>query len=138
LPDDYINDVNTRLSLYKKLASCKNEMQIREFQIELIDRFGLLPAPAKNLVSIAQMKLDAHQVGVKKIEATSQGGVLEFAETADIDPGFVIRLIQAQPNVYKLDGPQKIRFKMVNEEPMQRMEFIANMLDKFKQQQRAA
>jgi hypothetical protein len=40
--------------------------------------------------------------------------------------------------VYKLDGPQKIRFKRVNEEPMQRMEFIANMLDKFKQQQRAA
>jgi transcription-repair coupling factor (superfamily II helicase) len=138
LPDDYIKDVNTRLSLYKKLASCKNKLQINEFQIELIDRFGLLPAQSKNLVSIAEMKLDAHQIGLKKIEATSQGGVLEFAETADIDPGFVIRLIQAQPNVYKLDGPQKIRFKMVSEEPAQRIEFIADMLNKFKQQQRAA
>jgi len=46
IPEDYIGDVNTRLSLYKKLASCKNQDDIDEYQIELIDRFGLLPDAA--------------------------------------------------------------------------------------------
>lgn len=138
LPDDYIADVNTRLSLYKKLAGCNNKIQINEFQIELIDRFGLLPDPAKNLVNIAEMKLQANLIGVKKIEATSQGGMLEFAENADIDIGFVIRMIQAQPKVYKLDGPQKLRFTLKSDTPKERVEFVNEMLNKFRQQQRAA
>ncbi|POB66869.1 transcription-repair coupling factor, partial [Vibrio vulnificus] len=49
LPDDYIPDVNTRLSMYKRVASVADLEELNEVKVELIDRFGLLPEAAKNL-----------------------------------------------------------------------------------------
>jgi transcription-repair coupling factor (superfamily II helicase) len=137
-PDDYIADVNTRLSLYKKLAGCKSERQINELQIELIDRFGLLPEPAKNLIQIAQMKLQANLVGIKRVEGSSIGGMVEFSEKTKIDPGFIISLLQSQPKIYRLDGPQKLKFTLATESAKDRLQLIADMLNQFSQQLRAA
>ncbi|MFT4940632.1 MAG: transcription-repair coupling factor (superfamily II helicase) [Paraglaciecola sp.] len=137
-PDDYIADVNTRLSLYKKLAGCNNERQINELQIELIDRFGLLPEPAKNLIQIAQMKLHANLIGIKRVEGSSAGGMVEFSEQTNIDPGFIIRLLQSQPKIYRLDGPQKLKFTLATESAKDRLQLIADMLNQFSQQLRAA
>ncbi|STW39898.1 transcription-repair coupling factor [Klebsiella pneumoniae] len=50
LPDDFIPDVNTRLSFYKRIASAKNEQDLEEIKVELIDRFGRLPDAARNLL----------------------------------------------------------------------------------------
>ncbi len=138
LPEDYIADVNTRLSLYKKLASCKNKKQINEVQIELIDRFGLLPEPAKNLITIAELKLVAKEVGIDKIEASPQGGYVDFSQTTRVDPGYIIRLIQSQPAIYRLEGAQKLKFAIKTESAKDRLELITNMLDELSQQLRAA
>jgi transcription-repair coupling factor (superfamily II helicase) len=137
-PDDYISDVNTRLSLYKKLASCKSQRAINELQIELIDRFGLLPDAAKNLMQIANLKLLAQQVGIKKVEGSQIGGVVEFAQDTQVDPGFIISLIQSQPKIYRLDGPQKLKFNVPTESARDRLQLITDMLEQFSQQTRAA
>ena len=138
LPDDYINDVNTRLSLYKKLAGCKTNTEIKDVQVELIDRFGLLPDAAKNLVKVAEMKLLAQDVGITKIEATAQGGLVEFSEQTKIDPGYIIRLIQSKPSTYKFDGPQKLRFIHSSDNAEKRVNFVTSILNEFKQQVSAA
>jgi len=138
LPDDYIGEVNTRLSLYKKLAGCKNVLQIREFQIELIDRFGLLPDAAKNLVNIAEMKLDAKNVGINKIDATNRGAVIEFAEHTKVEPGYIISLIQTKPNKFKLEGPQKLRVVVESESAQSRIDAVKQLLDDLSRQVKAA
>lgn len=137
-PEDYIPDVNTRLSLYKKLAGCKTQRQINELQIELIDRFGLLPEAAKNLIQIAMLKLKAQVVGINKIEASALGGVIEFSAKTSIDPSFIIRLIQSQPKIYRLEGPQKLKFNVPTESAKARLQLVTDMLDQFSQQVRAA
>lgn len=137
-PEDYIGDVNTRLSLYKKLAGCKDERSINELQIELIDRFGLLPEPAKNLLTIAQLKLVAKVIGISKVEAFATGGVIEFAPSTSIDPGFIIRLIQSQPRIYKLDGPQKLKFNVPTQSGADRLKLVSDILSQFSQQTRVA
>jgi transcription-repair coupling factor (superfamily II helicase) len=137
-PDDYIPDVNTRLSLYKKLAGCKDERAVNELQIELIDRFGLLPQSAKNLLDMAMLKLKAKQIGISKIEGTHKGGFVEFSQKTQIDPSFIIKLIQSQPKIYKLDGPQKLKFNVPTESAKDRLELFNNMLTKFSQQLRVA
>ncbi len=137
-PEDYINDVNTRLSLYKKLASCKNERQINEVQIELIDRFGLLPDAAKNLVQISQMKLVAKKVGINKVEANNAGGAIEFSDKTQIDPSFIIKLIQSQPRIYRLEGANKLKFNVPTQSASDRLQLILDMLNEFSQQLRAA
>ncbi len=45
--------MNTRLSFYKRIASAKTENELEEIKVELIDRFGLLPDPARTLLDIA-------------------------------------------------------------------------------------
>lgn len=137
LPEDYIPDVNTRLSQYKKIASCKSFDELEDIQVELIDRFGLLPDATKNLFAMSQMKLRAQKVGIQKIEAHQNGGFIEFIENADIDPGFIIGLIQSQPNRYKLDGPQRLKFQIETDKAKERVTLINNMLDQFEQQKAA-
>ncbi|GLR70179.1 transcription-repair-coupling factor [Agaribacter marinus] len=131
LPEDYIGDVNTRLSLYKKLASCAHQDDIDDFQIELIDRFGLLPQAAKNLVKITSFKLNASRLGVKKVEFTEVGGMIEFDANTVVDPGYLISLIQQKPNVYKFDGPQRLRINKKSTESAERIEFVGNLLATF-------
>ncbi len=130
LPDDYIGDVNTRLSLYKKLAGCKNQNEIDEYQIELIDRFGLLPDSAKNLVKQSGLKLTAQKIGIRKIEATQTGGLIDFDQKTTIDAGFLIQLIQKHPSQYKFDGPQKLRFMKKLDSAQQKLDHVRELLDK--------
>ena len=131
IPEDYIGDVNTRLSLYKKLASCKNQDDIDEYQIELIDRFGLLPDATKNLVRIAYMKLLASQIGISKIEFTEVGGSIEFEQDTRIDPGYLIQLIQSKPKEYRFDGPQKLRVMKKTSANKERIELVHSLLESF-------
>nr|WP_297347654.1 transcription-repair coupling factor [uncultured Glaciecola sp.] len=131
LPDDYIGDVNTRLSLYKKLAGCKNQNEIDEYQIELIDRFGLLPDSAKNLVKQSGLKLKAQKVGIRKIETTQAGGLIEFEKTTKIDPSFLIQLIQKYPSLYRFEGPLKLRFMKKLDSAAQKLDHVRDLLDKF-------
>ncbi len=129
LPDDYIGDVNMRLGMYKKLANCSNTDEIDDFQIELIDRFGLLPPPAKNLVQQSLIKLSADKIGINKIEANELGGTIEFAQDANIDPGALIQLIQKQPKKFRFDGPTKIRFTHQTPATHARVDFVQDLLD---------
>ncbi|MFT2090976.1 transcription-repair coupling factor [Paraglaciecola sp. 2405UD69-4] len=137
-PDDYVPDVNQRLSLYKKLAGCQDERAINEFQIELIDRFGLLPQSAKNLLDVTMLKLTAKKIGISKMEGTNKGGFVEFSQQTQIDPGFIIKLIQSQPRIYKLDGPQKLKFNVPTDSAKDRLKLFTDMLNEFSQQLRAA
>lgn len=131
LPDDYIGDVNTRLSLYKKLANCKSQLEIDEYQIELIDRFGLLPDSAKNLVRQSSLKLIAEKLGIQKIETSQAGGSIEFEQNTKIDPGYLIQLIQKYPSKYKFDGPQKLRFVKKLDSAQQKLDHVKELLEKF-------
>jgi transcription-repair coupling factor (superfamily II helicase) len=131
LPENYIGDVNTRLSLYKKLAGCKNQNEIDEYQIELIDRFGLLPDSAKNLVKQSGLKLTAQKIGIRKIETTQSGGLIDFDQTTTIDASFLIQLIQKYPSQYKFEGPQKLRFMKKLDSAPQKLDHVRELLDKF-------
>ncbi|WP_016956661.1 transcription-repair coupling factor [Catenovulum agarivorans] len=134
LPDDYITDVNMRLSLYKRLASCQNNEELDDFQIELIDRFGLLPDAAKNLIKVNQLKLLAAKAGIKKIDVGPKGGLLEFSQNTKVSPAFIIGLIQAQPRIYSMSGADKLRFNIETEDTRDRIKLVESMLNEFAQQ----
>ncbi|MDR2013744.1 MAG: transcription-repair coupling factor [Rhodanobacter sp.] len=112
IPDDYLPDVNTRLTLYKRIASARNEDELRDLQVEMIDRFGLLPDPLKHLFAVTSLKLAATPLGIRKLDVGADGGRVIFRPQPAIEPLTVIRLIQSQPRVYALDGQDKLKFKM--------------------------
>ena len=112
IPDDYLPDVHTRLTLYKRIASARDEASLRELQVEMIDRFGLLPDAVKQLFAVASLKLMATPLGIRKLDFGANGGRVTFRDKPDIDPMALIRLIQNYPRVYKLDGQDKLKVNL--------------------------
>ena len=111
IPEDYLPDVHTRLTLYKRISSARDNDALRELQVEMIDRFGLLPDAAKHLFAITELKLRANTLGIRKLDLGENGGRIVFESKPDIDPMAVIQLIQKQPNLYAMEGPDKLRIK---------------------------
>jgi transcription-repair coupling factor (superfamily II helicase) len=112
IPEDYLPDVHTRLTLYKRISGARDAEELRELQVEMIDRFGLLPDPAKHLFAIAELKLQSTALGIRKLDLGDKGGRLQFIERPKVDPMAVIKLIQGQPKLYQMDGPDKLRVKL--------------------------
>ena len=86
LPDDLVPDVHTRLVLYKRIASAPDADALRDLQVELIDRFGLLPDPARMLFRVGEIKLRAAGLNVRRIEAGPRGGHVLFGDQTPVDP----------------------------------------------------
>lgn len=112
IPEDYLPDVHTRLTLYKRISSARDGEALRELQVEMIDRFGLLPDPVKHLFAIAELKLQADALGIRKLDLGENGGRIVFEAKPRVDPMSVIRMIQQQPKLYAMDGPDKLRIRV--------------------------
>jgi transcription-repair coupling factor (superfamily II helicase) len=129
LPADYVPDVHTRLILYKRIASAETPEALRELQVEMVDRFGLLPDQAKTLFEITSLKLKAEPLGVRKLDVGPQGGRVLFIERPRVDPASVIRLVQSEPQVYRLDGADRLRFHRDLPTLTERVDVVSALLD---------
>ncbi len=109
IPEDYLGDVHTRLTLYKRIAGAADEEALRDLQVEMIDRFGLLPEPAKQLFAVTSLKLMATPLGIRKLDLGQSGGRVTFRDKPNVDPRRIIELIQRSPRVYQLAGQDKLR-----------------------------
>lgn len=130
LPDDYVPDVNMRLSFYKRIASAESVDVLKDLKVELIDRFGLLPEATKNLFQITLLRHLATPLGLKKVDAGINGGYLEFKPSAQPDPMKFLQLIQSDKNVYKFEGAQKFRFNLPLASNAERLEFVSALIEK--------
>ena len=128
LPDDYLGDVNMRLSFYKRIAAAESKSELDELKVELIDRFGLLPDATKNLLQIAELRLLVEPLKVVRIDAGTQGGFIEFSAKAQVNPDKFIQLIQKEPIVYRFDGPLKFKFMKDLSDNKVRLEFVVDLL----------
>ncbi len=128
LPDTYVADVHTRLILYKRLASCADEAALREMQVEMIDRFGLLPEPAKHLIEVTRIKLLAKTLGIRKLETGPHSGRLVFIPKPPVDPLKIIQLVQKNPSQYRLDGQDTLRFTRPMPEAHNRIQTVITLL----------
>lgn len=128
IPEDYLPDIHARLVLYKRIASAETPEDLSELQVEMIDRFGLLPPQVKTLFSAAELKQKAEPMGIRKIEANAAGGRLVFGKDPRINTEQLIHLIQTQAQTYKFDGADKLRFIRKFETIEQKLEFISDLL----------
>ena len=101
IPDDYLPDVHARLIMYKRIANAAEEPELDELKIEMIDRFGMLPDPVRNLFRTTKIKLDASRLGVDRIDLGPAGGRIEFAAETVVDPITIVRLVQREPETYR-------------------------------------
>ncbi len=136
IPEDYLPDIHTRLVLYKRIANAKTPEQLRELEVEMIDRFGLLPPQTQTLFTVTQLKLEAAPYNLKKIEATDGMIRIQFGNSPNIDPIKLIQLIQSQPKLYQLKGQEELKYFDELETVEARYQMILFILNALKLDQR--
>ncbi|MBT8078448.1 MAG: transcription-repair coupling factor [Gammaproteobacteria bacterium] len=130
LPEDYVPDVHLRLMLYKRIASVESGNELRDLQVELIDRFGLLPAPAKNLMRVAQVKLQAQILGIEKIDASARTGFADFGEKTTVNPLTLVGLVNNDSENYRMRGAHRLQFRAEMTEIEDRFRFVESLLER--------
>jgi transcription-repair coupling factor (superfamily II helicase) len=110
LPNDYCPDVHERLTLYKRLANCDSEEDLRELHEELIDRFGQLPAQTQALLETHRLRILGRAIGIAKLDAGPAAIQLQLIPNPPVDPADIILLIQSDRS-FKLAGPDKLVWK---------------------------
>jgi transcription-repair coupling factor (superfamily II helicase) len=116
--------------LYKRIASAPDHSALRDLQVEMIDRFGLLPQPTKHLFQVAELRQKARAIGVSRIDFGETGGRIEFAEDTRANPVALLEMIQKYPFDYKLQGPHKLRILFDEELIEERIRISNEILDK--------
>ena len=129
IPEDYLPDVYSRLTLYKRIAGCKTSDGLRELQVEMIDRFGLLPEPVKQLFAVTELRQHADRIGILRLDAHATGGKVEFAERTQARPETIIHLVQTYPTRYRLEGGSTLRFFADMTSAKERIEVVQALLN---------
>ncbi len=130
IPEDYLPDTNMRLILYKRIAACESDAALREMQVEMIDRFGMLPAGVKGLFTVNSLRLLAQKCGIRALELGEAGGHMDFLENTRVDPLQLVTLVQEQPQHYRLAGPTRLRIEKPLPDPQQRETLARELLDR--------
>ncbi len=129
LPDSYVPDVAIRLSLYKRIANASSAKDLRDLQVELIDRFGLLPEQTKQLFVIAELKNTLTPLGITKLDGSENGFTMEFKPNPNIDTGKLIGLIQSNPSRYRLVKGTLLKVSQTASEQSQRIQQIDSLIE---------
>ncbi|NMG45633.1 transcription-repair coupling factor [Aromatoleum toluvorans] len=128
LPNDYCPDVQERLTLYKRLANCEADDELRSLQEELIDRFGEVPPQTQALIESHRLRLLVKPFGVAKLDASDAQISVQFGPNPPIDPAKVIFLIQKDRNT-KMSGPDRLIRKAALPNLKQRVQGVRELLE---------
>ncbi|AXQ28385.1 transcription-repair coupling factor [Solimonas sp. K1W22B-7] len=132
IPDDYIPDVHARLTLYKRIAEAATDDELDELKVEMIDRFGLLPAAAERLFDATRLRIAAQALGLSRLRAGARSAAFDFGPQTTIDPVKMIRLIQTQPKYWKLEGQKRLHWYANLEKVEERAEMLLKAMGMLK------
>ena len=110
LTNDYCPDVHERLTLYKRLANCDSDDELREMQEELIDRYGEMPPQTEALLETHKLRIAGRALGLAKLDAGPRAIHLQLIKNPPINPALIIKLIQSDRH-FKLAGPDKLTWQ---------------------------
>ncbi|MCG8614049.1 MAG: transcription-repair coupling factor [Pseudomonadales bacterium] len=130
IPDDYLPDITSRLILYKRIANAADHDELSQLKTEMIDRFGLLPEPTKNLIRLTELKFRADALGIQRIDAGFEHGKFEFATDTKINPLTLVQLVQQQPLEYALSGGSELKFKLKSKDADSLLRAVHQLLDR--------
>ncbi len=130
IPEDYLPDVHTRLILYKRISSAEHRDALDELRVEMIDRFGGLPNATKTLFEVTALRLTAAALGIARIDFGPTGGRIEFASDTRVDPIALVRLVQREPNSYRLEDGTRLRVTAKLDDAQARFDHVAHLLDR--------
>ncbi|MGF1609292.1 MAG: transcription-repair coupling factor [Kiloniellales bacterium] len=129
IPESYVQDLNVRLGLYRRIAVLVDRAEIDAFAAELVDRFGSLPEEVENLLQIVAIKRLCRDAGVERVEAGPKGAVISFRGDRVGNPEALVRFIQEQAGVVKLRPDHKLVYRRAWDDPKARVGGVRRLID---------
>ncbi len=108
IPETYVQDLELRLTLYRRAASLATEEDIHAFTAELVDRFGAVPEETAHLLSVVRLKQLCLEAGVERIDAGPKGAVLSFRNNHFAKPEKLLHYISKNAGKAKIRPDQKL------------------------------
>jgi len=108
IPEDYVPDLAVRMALYRRLNDAEDQAEIESLSAEMIDRFGPLPQPTANLVKLIQIKRQAIEANIAKIDVGAKGSLVSFHQDQFPDPAGLIAYAARLEGTIKLRPDSKI------------------------------
>lgn len=128
IPETYVQDLNVRLSLYRRLADLVDQQEIEGFAAELIDRFGPLPPEVDNLLEVMTLKQLCRQARVERVDAGPKGAVVGFRENKFDRPEKLLEMVQRKGGTIKVRPDQKLVLVAAWDEPRQRVKGVLRLV----------
>ncbi len=108
IPEEYVPDLAVRMALYRRLNDAQDNAEIESLSAEMIDRFGPLPAPTANLIKLIEIKRQAIEANIAKIDVGAKGTLVSFHGDSFPDPGGLIAYAERLAGTIKLRPDHKI------------------------------
>jgi transcription-repair coupling factor (superfamily II helicase) len=121
IPDHYVQDLDVRLGLYRRLSQLEDEQEVDAFGAEMQDRFGRPPLEAEQLLDIVRIKTLCRQAGIDRLEAGPKGLVFGFRGDKVADPEALVGFVTQEGAKAKVRPDHTIVLKRDWPEPDERL-----------------
>ncbi|MEJ2814630.1 transcription-repair coupling factor [Caulobacter sp. CCG-8] len=128
IPDDYVPDLNVRLSLYRRLSEAEKAADREALAAELIDRFGPLPPETDSLLKVVAIKGLCREANVAKIDVGPKGAVASFRNDEFANPLALVQFVSKNSLIWKVRPDQKVVIKGEWDTPAQRLDAAEKIL----------
>jgi transcription-repair coupling factor (superfamily II helicase) len=128
IPETYVQDLQARLGLYRRLSTLKDREEIERFAVELVDRFGTLPLEVKHLLGVVQIKGYCRRAGIAQVEAGPKGALIGFRGNSFANPRGLVGFISEHGDAVKLQKDHKLVFKADWQDAEERLKGARNLV----------
>jgi transcription-repair coupling factor (superfamily II helicase) len=130
LPDDFIPEAGTRLDFYRKLAASRTVQEADELELELLDRFGRLPAHAEALCDLTRLRAKMREAGVKELKRGNGALFLSLAEQSEIDRSRLVRLVTKEKGTFSFARGEMLSMRLPGDSPPEVLAAAKNLLNR--------
>ncbi len=127
IPDDYVPDLDLRMSLYRRINEMESAQEIESFAAELIDRFGKLPEATENLLTVMNIKLNARKAHIAKIDVGPRGALVSFWNDSFPDLPGLLAYVERLGGIAKLRPDSRLSLSRAWGDPRARLNGILQL-----------
>lgn len=102
IPDQYIGDETNKLLTYKRLSKIKEAEELADMEAEIEDRYGPIPEPLRNLLSIIGLRIFLHRIKVRRVEYSGNNIVIHVTDHTPLIMAKILKMIKEDRGRVKL------------------------------------
>ncbi|MEO0619795.1 MAG: transcription-repair coupling factor [Pseudomonadota bacterium] len=127
IPESYVEDLQLRLGLYRRLSNLTEREDIEAFAAELVDRFGPLPEEVAHLLEVVEIKAFCRKAGIAQIDAGPKGGVVRFRNDTFVNPQGLAKFVSERAQTVKIQPDHKLVYRADWDLPEKRLKGVRSL-----------